>query len=54
MIIVHIVAYLALIIVGFAAYVGFYKDALSAYEILTMCNLAVISLCTVIFGVIVN
>ncbi len=53
MIIMHIVAYLAIIIVNVLAYAT-YNDSLRKYEISTICNLAVYSVCTVIFGVIVN
>ena len=54
MIIMHIVAYLAIIIVNILSYVATMKDGLRAFEISTICNLAVYSVCTVIFGVIVN
>ncbi len=53
MIIMHIVAYLVIIIANVLAYAG-YNDSLRAYEIVNMCNLAVFSMCTVIFGLIVN
>ncbi len=52
MIIMHIVAYLVIIISNALSYVGF--DGLRAFEILAICNLAVNSVCTVIFGLIVN
>jgi hypothetical protein len=54
MIIMHIVAYLSIIISNANSYVTFSKSTLRAYEISTICNLAVYSVCTVIFGVIVN
>ncbi len=54
MILMHIVAYLAIIIVNVLAYVTYFKTGLRAFEISSMCNLAVYSVCTVIFGVIVN
>ena len=54
MMIMHIVAYLAIIISNVLWYVAYNKDGLRAYEISAMCNLAVFSVCTVIFGVIVN
>ena len=53
MIIMHIVAYLVIITANVLSY-GAYNDSLRAYEIYNMCNLAVYSVCTVIFGVIVN
>ncbi len=53
MIIMHIVAYLVTIIMNVLSYVG-YNDGVRGFEILAMCNLAVYSVCTVIFGVIVN
>ena len=54
MIIMHIVAYLVVIIVNVLSYGAYNKESLRAAEIYTMCNLAVYSVCTVIFGVIVN
>ncbi len=54
MIIMHIVAYLAIIVVNVLWYVVSYKYGLKAFEITIMCNLAVYSVCNVIFGVIVN
>ena len=54
MIIMHIVAYLDIIIVNVLSYVTYNKDGLRAYEISNICNLAVYSVCTVIFSVIVN
>ena len=54
MIIMHIVAYLAIIIVNALSYVTYLMDGLRAWEITTICNLAVISVCTVIMGLIVN
>ena len=53
MIIMHIVAYLVIIIANVLSYVA-YNDSFRAYEIYWMCTLAVYSVCTVIFGVIVN
>ena len=53
MILMHIVAYLVIIIVDVLSYVIF-NDSLRAYEIYEMCYLAVYSVCTVILGVIVN
>ena len=52
MILIHIVAYLVIIIVDVLSYVV--NDSVRAYEIYFMCDLAVYSVCTVIFGVIVN
>ena len=49
----HIFAYLALIIVNALPYL-FINRGLEAYEILCICNLVVYSVCTLIFGVIVN
>ena len=54
MIIMHIVAYLVIIISNVLYYVTYLKDNLRAYEIATICNFAVNSVSTVIFGVIVN
>jgi hypothetical protein len=55
-IIMHIVAFLFIIIVN-ALYYLFYYDGSSralGLEISVICNLAVYSVCTVIFGVIVS
>ena len=49
----HIFAYLAIIIVNVLPYL-FINRGLAAYEILCICNLVVYSVCTLIFGVIVN
>ena len=54
MIIMHIVAYLVIIMANVLSYGSYGKNGLRAYEIYYMCNLAVYSVCTVIFGVIVN
>jgi hypothetical protein len=54
MIIMHIVAYLAIIVVNVLWYVVSYKYGFKAFEITIMCNLAIYSVCTVIFAVIVN
>ncbi len=54
MIIMHIVAYLVIIISNALSYGSYSKDTLRSYEIIYICNLAVYSVCTVIFGVIVN
>jgi hypothetical protein len=54
MIIMHIVAYLVIIIVNALSYGTYGRNGLRAVEIYTICNLAVYSLCTVIFGLIVN
>ncbi len=54
MIIMHIVAYLFIIIINVLSYVANKKDTSKAYEIKTICYFAVYSVCTVIFGVIVN
>jgi hypothetical protein len=55
MIMMHIVAYLFIIISNVLSSVASSRKAsLRAYEISTMCNLAVYSVCTVIFGLIVN
>ena len=54
MIIMHIVAYLVIIIVDVLSYGAYDKNGLRAYEIINICNLAVYSVCNVIFGVIVN
>ncbi len=53
MISMHIVAYLAIIIVNAFQYLA-YNRGLIAYEIANICLLAVYSVCTVIFGLIVN
>jgi hypothetical protein len=54
MIIMHIVAYLFIIIVNVLSHVTYGKDGLRTYEIYCMCSLAVYYVCTLIFGVIVN
>jgi hypothetical protein len=54
MIIMHIVAYLAIIMVNVLWYVAYSKDGLRAYKISSISYLAVYSVCTVIFGLIVN
>ena len=54
MIIMHIVAYLVIIIINFLVNVSYYSEGKSAYEITMMCYFSVYSVCTVIFGVIVN
>ena len=54
MIIMHIVAYLVIIISNAQSFATYSKDTLRAYEISVMCNLAVYSVCTVIFGLILN
>ena len=53
MIIMHIVAYLVIIIANVLAYATL-REGLRAYEITNICDFAVYSVCTVIFGVIVN
>jgi hypothetical protein len=53
MMIMHIVAYLAIIINNVLTMIIATND-LRAFEISAICNLAVYSMCTVIFGVIVN
>ncbi len=53
MIIMHIVAYLVIITSNALWYVAL-NDGLRAYKISAMCNLAVYSVCSVIFGMIVN
>ena len=53
MIIMHIIAYLAIIIVNALSYFFYYRG-LKGYEISTICLLAVTSVCNVIFGLIVN
>jgi hypothetical protein len=52
MITMHIVSYLAIIIVNTLQFVQY--DSSRVCEITTICYLAVISICTVIFGLIVN
>jgi hypothetical protein len=54
MILMHIVAYLAIIIVNVLANVAYLKDTLKLSEISAMCGYPVYSVCTLIFGVIVN
>ena len=54
MIIMHIVAYLATIIVNILVYVIYFKSGLRAYEITIMCYFSAYSVCTVIFGLILN
>ncbi len=54
MVIMHIVAYLAIIIIYVLWYVIYYKYGLKVLEILAICNLAVYSVCNVIFWMIVN
>ena len=49
----HIFSYLTNIIVNALPYL-FINRGLGAYEILCICNLVVYSVCTLIFGVIVN
>jgi hypothetical protein len=53
MIIMHIIAYLVIIIANVQSFVA-NSDSLRAYEISAICNLAVYSVSTVIFGLIVN
>ncbi len=53
MIIMHIVAYMVIIISNALSYVA-YSDGSRAIEISVICNMAVYSVCTVIFGMIVN
>ena len=53
MIIMHIVAYLALIGVDALQYMK-YCRSLRAYEISAICGLVVYFVCTVIFGLILN
>ena len=50
----HIFAYLFLVIANAIEYVTYFKDGLKAYEISVICNLVVYSICTLIFGIIVN
>ncbi len=52
-IIMHIIAYLAIIVVNALAYLT-YSRGLRAFVIDCYCNLAIYSACTVIFGLIVN
>ena len=52
MILLHIVAYLAVIIVNALSYVRYKR--LRGYEISEICLLAVYSVCSVIFGLILN
>jgi hypothetical protein len=54
MIIMHIAAYLVIIISNVLSFVGFNKGSLRAFAITDICNLAVYSVCTVVFGLIVN
>ena len=56
MVIMHIVAYIFIIIVNALSYLFYYDSSLRALglEISVICNLAVYSVCTVIFGLIVN
>ena len=53
MIIMHIVSYLAIIIVNALQYLFYYRS-FREYEISTICLLAVTSVCNLIFGLIVN
>jgi len=54
MILMHIVAYLAIIIVNVLVNLAYLKDTLRATEISVMCGLPAYSVCTVIFGIILN
>ncbi len=51
MITMHIISYLAIIVVNALSYLFI---SVRAYEITAICDLAVISMCSVIFGLIVN
>jgi hypothetical protein len=53
MIIMNIVAYLAIIISNALVYVHYNRELL-AFETNVICNLAIYSVCNVIFGLIVN
>ncbi len=53
-IMMHIVAYLAIIIVNVLSYAAYSNNGLRVFEITTMCYFAINSVCTVIFGVIVS
>ena len=53
-IIMHIVAYLFIIIVNPLQLMLYYLGCLRAYEISTICYLVVYFVCTLIFGLIVN
>ena len=53
MIMMHIIAYLAIIIVN-ALQLVFFSRSLRAYETVNICELVVYSICTMIFGLIVN
>jgi hypothetical protein len=54
MIVLHIVAYLFIIVVNIVQSPAYFKDSLRAYEIMTICSLVVYFFCTLIFGLIVN
>jgi hypothetical protein len=53
MIIMHIVAYLVIIIVNLLC-VAYGRGGLRAFEISVICYLTIYSICTVIFGLIVD
>jgi len=53
MLIMHIVAYLFIIVVNALEFVP-YKHFIRGYEIATICNSVVYMFCTIIFGLIIN
>ena len=54
MIVMHIVAYLFIILVNIVQTAAFYKFGSRAFEITTYCDFVVYFVCTLIFGLIVN
>ncbi len=54
LILLHIVAYMFIILVNISQTAATYKGGLRAFQISTICLLAVYSVCDLIFGLIVN
>jgi hypothetical protein len=54
MIVLHIVAYLFIIVVNIVQSAAYFKNSLRAYEIMTIFSLVVYFFCTLIFGLLVN
>jgi hypothetical protein len=54
MVIMHIVAYMAIIISNCLGYLTFLDGGLKSYKIIAICGLTVYCVCSVIFGLIVN
>ncbi len=54
MITMHIVTYLFIIVVNAIQFLTFFVGSLRTYEIISICLLVVLCVCTAIFGLIVN